>query len=158
MYPLWGWSWWSAPSFLPLQSPHFTQWLVTLSDHLMDDITRRMSSSGIWNPSSYLTGNITSPLQNPRLMLCKIWGCHGGDYEEFRLRGYKNPVRTSQKTHYVSATESSRLMLCKIWGCHGGHYEECRLRGYKIQVRTSQEALLYSWSRSVLGSQSSVNK
>jgi hypothetical protein len=30
------------------------------------------------------------------------------------LLGYKNPVRTSQETHYVSATESSQLMLCKI--------------------------------------------
>jgi hypothetical protein len=38
----------------------------------------------------------------------------GGDYEECRLLGYKNPVRTSQETHYVSATESSQLMLCKI--------------------------------------------
>jgi hypothetical protein len=27
---------------------------------------------------------------------------------------YKNPVRTSQETHYFSATQSSRLMLCKI--------------------------------------------
>jgi hypothetical protein len=26
----------------------------------------------------------------------------------------KNLARTSQKTHYVSATESSQLMLCKI--------------------------------------------
>jgi hypothetical protein len=26
----------------------------------------------------------------------------------------KNPVRTSQETHYVSATESSQLMLCEI--------------------------------------------
>jgi hypothetical protein len=26
----------------------------------------------------------------------------------------KNPVRTSQETHYDSATEPSRLMLCKI--------------------------------------------
>jgi hypothetical protein len=34
--------------------------------------------------------------------------------EECRLLGYKNPVRTSQETHYVSATEPSRLMLCKI--------------------------------------------
>jgi hypothetical protein len=58
-------------------------------------------------------------------MLCKIWGFHGGDYEECRLLGYKNPVHTSQETHYVSTTESSRLMLCKIWGFHGGDYEEC---------------------------------
>jgi hypothetical protein len=60
---------------------------------------------------------------------CKIWGSHGGDYEECRLLGYKNPVRTSQETHYVSATESSRLMLCKIWGYHGDDYEEFRLLG-----------------------------
>jgi hypothetical protein len=26
----------------------------------------------------------------------------------------KNPVRTSQETHYFSTTESSQLMLCKI--------------------------------------------
>jgi hypothetical protein len=38
----------------------------------------------------------------------------GGDYEECPLLGYKNPVRTSQETHYVSATELSRLFLCKI--------------------------------------------
>jgi hypothetical protein len=36
------------------------------------------------------------------------------DYEEFCLLGYKNPVRTSQETHYVSTTEPNRLMLCKI--------------------------------------------
>jgi hypothetical protein len=35
-----------------------------------------------------------------------------GDYEECRLLGYENPLRTSQETHYISATESSRLMLC----------------------------------------------
>jgi hypothetical protein len=70
---------------------------------------------------------------------CKIWGLHGGDYEECRLLGYKNPVRTSQATHYVSTTEHSRLTLCKIWGFHGGDYEECRLLEYKNSVRTSQE-------------------
>jgi hypothetical protein len=47
-------------------------------------------------------------------MLCKIGGFHGGDYEECRLLEYKNPVRTSQEKHYVSATESSQLMLRKI--------------------------------------------
>jgi hypothetical protein len=46
--------------------------------------------------------------------LCKIWGFRGDDYEELRLTGYKNPVRTSQETHHASATEPSRLMLCKI--------------------------------------------
>jgi hypothetical protein len=74
-----------------------------------------------------------------RLMICKIWGFHGGDYEECRLLGYKNPVHTSQETHYFSATELSRLMLCKIWGYLGGNYEECRLLGYKNPVHTSQE-------------------
>jgi hypothetical protein len=44
------------------------------------------------------------------LKLGKICGFHGGDYEDCRLLGYKNPVRTSG----VSATESSQLMLCKI--------------------------------------------
>jgi hypothetical protein len=47
-------------------------------------------------------------------MLCKISGFHGGDYEEFRLLGYKNSVCTSQETHYVSTTESNQLMLCNI--------------------------------------------
>jgi hypothetical protein len=46
--------------------------------------------------------------------ICKILSFHGSDYEECRLLGYENPVRTSQETHYVSATESTRLMLCKI--------------------------------------------
>jgi hypothetical protein len=44
----------------------------------------------------------------------KLLGLHGGDYEECRVLGYKNPVRTSQETHYVSITELSQLMLCKI--------------------------------------------
>jgi hypothetical protein len=39
---------------------------------------------------------------------------HGGDYEECRPLEYKNPLRTSQETHYVSATEPSRSMLWKI--------------------------------------------
>jgi hypothetical protein len=59
----------------------------------------------------------------------KIWDFHGGDYEECRLLGYKNPFLTSQETHYVSTTELSRLMLCKIGGFQGGDYEECRPMG-----------------------------
>jgi hypothetical protein len=39
---------------------------------------------------------------------------HGMCGEEWRLLGYKNPVRTSQETHYVSTSERSQLMLCKI--------------------------------------------
>jgi hypothetical protein len=40
----------------------------------------------------------------------------GGDYEECRLLGYKNPFPKSQETHNVSTTEHSQLMLCKILG------------------------------------------
>jgi hypothetical protein len=35
-------------------------------------------------------------------------------FEECRLLGYSNPVRTSKETRYVSATELRQLMLCKI--------------------------------------------
>jgi hypothetical protein len=45
---------------------------------------------------------------------CNILGFHGSDYEECHPLGFKNPVRTSQETHYISATEPSRLMLCNI--------------------------------------------
>jgi hypothetical protein len=76
-----------------------------------------------------------------RLILCKISGFHGGDYDIYRLLRYKDPVCTSQETHYVSATEPSRLMLCKIWGFHSSDYEEYRLLGYKNPVHTSHETL-----------------
>jgi hypothetical protein len=62
-----------------------------------------------------------------QINLCKIWGSHGGEYEECRLVGYKTSVRTSEGTHYISATQSCRLMLHKIWGFHGADYEECCL-------------------------------
>jgi hypothetical protein len=48
------------------------------------------------------------------MLFSMIRGFHGGNYEECRLLGYKNPVHTSQETHYVSAIEPSRLMLSKI--------------------------------------------
>jgi hypothetical protein len=38
----------------------------------------------------------------------------GDDYEERHLLGYKNPVRTSQETHYDSSTVTIRLMLCNV--------------------------------------------
>jgi hypothetical protein len=59
-----------------------------------------------------------------RLIICKICGSNSSDYEECHLLWYKNQLRTSQKTHYVSVTETSRLMLCKIWSFHSGGYEE----------------------------------
>jgi hypothetical protein len=49
----------------------------------------------------------------------KIWGPHGGGYEECRLLGYKTPFRTSQETYYVSATEPSPLMRRNsFWESH----------------------------------------
>jgi hypothetical protein len=42
---------------------------------------------------------INSPLESSRLKLCKICGFHGGDYEECRLLGYKDSVRTSQEIY-----------------------------------------------------------
>jgi hypothetical protein len=80
--------------------------------------------------------------------LCKIWGLRDCDYEEWRLLGYKTPVRTSQETHYVSATASSQLMLCKIWGLRGCDYVEWRLLEYKTPVRTSQETHYLSTTES----------
>jgi hypothetical protein len=44
-----------------------------------------------------------SAIESSQLILCKIWGIRGGDYEECRLLVYKDPVRTSQEIHYVSA-------------------------------------------------------
>jgi hypothetical protein len=45
-------------------------------------------------------------LESSQLILCRISSFHSGDYEECRLLGYKNPVRTSQETHYVSLESS----------------------------------------------------
>jgi hypothetical protein len=96
--------------------------------------------------------------------ICKIWGFHEGASEECRLLGYTNPVCTSHKTHYVSATEPSRLRLCKIGGFNGGDYEECRLMEcddmwrfknrrleemYRFQGEKNQRAMLL-YLRSVL--------
>jgi hypothetical protein len=74
--------------------------------------------------------SLVTSRQQPKT--CKISGFHGGDYEECRLLGCKNSVRTSQETHYVSATEPSQIMLCKIWGSHSGEYEECRLLEFYV--------------------------
>jgi hypothetical protein len=63
---------------------------------------------------------------------------------------YENPVRTSQETHYISATESSQLTLCKICCFHCCDYEECRLLGYKNPFRTSHETHYVSAAESRL--------
>jgi hypothetical protein len=82
--------------------------------------------------------NLTSVLKVPRhcpfVLLVRVT-----HLTQFILLGYRNPVRTSQKTHYVSATEPNRLMLCKICGVLACDYEECRLLSYKKPNHTSQE-------------------
>jgi hypothetical protein len=106
-------------------APGLTQPLTEMSTwYLVRSEVFRIDSASNWN--EYPTS-------------CKIWGFHGSDYEECRLLGNKNPVRTSQETRYIYATESNWLILCKIWGFHGCDCEECRLLGYKNRVRTSQE-------------------
>jgi hypothetical protein len=72
-------------------------------------------------------------------MICKISGSHGGGYEECLL-GHKNPVRTSQETHYVSAKKLRRLMPCKIWGFHGGDYKGCH-RLWRDWADVSEECI-----------------
>jgi hypothetical protein len=79
--------------------------------------------------------SIISTLKMVRLLKLYPGICH--------LLRYKNPVRTSQETHYVPATEPSQLMLCKIWISHRGDYEACRLLGYKNPVLTSQKTYYF---------------
>jgi hypothetical protein len=57
---------------------------------------------GIRVPTQHLLWDQGKPLKT---LIC-------GDYEEC-LMGYRNPVRTSPETQYVSATEPRRLMRCK---------------------------------------------
>jgi hypothetical protein len=40
-----------------------------------------------------------APLSLMKWQRSKIWGFHGGDYEECCRLGYKKPVRTSQETY-----------------------------------------------------------
>jgi hypothetical protein len=91
-----------------------------------------MKYAAFWDKKQFVIHrrHYVSSIDLSQLMLCKIWGYHDGDYEEFRLLDYKNPVRTSQETHYVSATKLSRLMLCKIWSFHEDDNEKCRLMRY----------------------------
>jgi hypothetical protein len=88
--------------------------------------------------------NYVSATEASRLLLCKMWGFHGGGYDECRLLDEINSVHTSQETHYVSATNPRRLMLCKNWGFHGGDYEECRLLLYKNPIHTSKVTQYFS--------------
>jgi hypothetical protein len=85
-----------------------------------------------WISTAGLRNNNDCASDGQHKHTCKMWGFRGGDYKERRLLEYRKPVRTSQETHYVSATETSRLILCKIWGFHGGDHEQCRHLGYCV--------------------------
>jgi hypothetical protein len=92
-----------------------------------------MKNSVFWDIKAQLVPHrkhYVSATEPSRLMLSKILGFAGGDYEECRLLGYKNPILISQETHYVSATESSLLMQCKIRGFRDGDNEECHILGF----------------------------
>jgi hypothetical protein len=77
-------------------------------------------------------------------MICKIESFHGDTYEECRLLEYRNSVRTSEETYYMSTTEAKRLIIRKIEGFQGDDYEECRLMRYRNAVLTSEEAYYIS--------------
>jgi hypothetical protein len=73
-----------------------------------------MKNAVFWdiNPSSYFTvDTLRLRYRAQPVNAMKDLMFHGGDYEECHLLGYKTPVRTSQETHYVSATELNRLMV-----------------------------------------------
>jgi hypothetical protein len=96
--------------------------------------------------------------------LYKIWGVHGGDYEECRLLGYKIPIHISQGKHYVSATDSSRLMICKslgflrlwLWrmpflGCGFGFQEPHDLTSKKTAfIQASDKLKWWSFAKTIL--------
>jgi hypothetical protein len=92
-----------------------TSWLpAILAAHQRSEVFTAvtMKNPVFWDIKTQLVPHrkhIMSLLQSPAgLTLYKIWGFHGGYYEEYHLLGYKTPARTSQETHYVSATESSQ--------------------------------------------------
>jgi hypothetical protein len=58
------------------------------------------------------------------LSVYRIWGSHGGDYEECRLVGYRTSIRTSQG-HISLGYWAQRLLLCKIWSFHGIRLSVC---------------------------------
>jgi hypothetical protein len=54
-----------------------------------------------------------SATETSQIMLCKIRGFHGSDYEECLLLGYIETQFIPHRRHYVSAREPSRLILRK---------------------------------------------
>jgi hypothetical protein len=88
--------------------------------------------------------HITTPLPS-QLMLCKISGFRGGDYEECRLLGYENPVRMSQKTHYSSATDPSRLIHVRFQVCTAVAMKNSALRNVTSCVSCKNERFVVTY-------------
>jgi hypothetical protein len=107
------WPWTDGLTFHSIVGAQAGQCLRPHETYLRKDYVRgtaflrlsRRTDDCIYNPLSHFKSHYITR---------KIGGFHGGDYEERRLLGYKTPVRTSQETHHVSATQDSRLVLCKI--------------------------------------------
>jgi hypothetical protein len=60
-----------------------------------------MRNGVFWNiKNQFVPHRRYIPVTEPSwLMLCKFWGFHGGNYEEWRHLEYKEPVRTSQEIY-----------------------------------------------------------
>jgi hypothetical protein len=111
---------------LAFQSCHLLVWMEAKRDHLQREGNNRVRAEIAVVMSALAATILESRVPQKRSVshlitdngekqrVRKIRGLHGSDYEECRLLGYKDPVRTSRETHFVSATESSQLMLCKI--------------------------------------------
>jgi hypothetical protein len=108
--------WLNSPALRPLKEIRPTSATISPAACMEWALRHKSRPLGHWvRRRADITANRTG-CRKAKAYLCRIWGSHGCDYAECRLLGYKTPVRTSQETHYVSATEPSLLMLCKIWG------------------------------------------
>jgi hypothetical protein len=103
-------------------SPHFDSGIKQIPASLDSVQHRKLSDAPSENYIS--RGNVAKTIVRSE-------ACTAVTVKNVVLWDIKNAVRTSEETHYVSATELSPLMLCKVWGFHGGDYEECRLLRYK---------------------------
>jgi hypothetical protein len=81
---------------------------------------------------------------------CTISGSPDSDHEECRPVGYKPPVRTSQETHYVFATQPSQLMPCKNSGFHGNDCEEIMSSGMLRRVALIRNEVSEERSASII--------
>jgi hypothetical protein len=109
---------------LPSVKLYIYIWIILRSNAWFYNRWVSILRRAIWIPVKFQTDHVEVQYSNSSwnnwtrkrklFKWCKIWDYYGGNYEEFRFLGYKTPIRNSQETHYMSATESSRLMLCNF--------------------------------------------